>query len=331
MNRLPIPALAELEALRGSSVVVYCINDRAPKYLNAVDLTAFSCCLQPLPRTERLDFVLHTEGGVISAARGLALQLRESASRLGILVPHKARSAGTLLCLAADELILGPVAEFSPIDPLIRSGEKGSKTLPQKISSEDVRAFRAMAETWFDLRSEESRMQVFNLLAQRFLPTTLGAFFRSDQYVRKVGQELLEYQLPQATASERAGIIDHLITGYANHQDPINRREILKLGLRARAASELEASLLRQILAGCQQYMNPDLPREGDRKGVVRALFFNRQFGIRFVTRDALASKPEADTAADEESDVSPKPVAGRWQDIDMGDVETGATRSPLI
>ncbi len=318
MNRLPTQELAELEVLRGSSAIVYCVSDQTPRNLNLHDLTVFSRYLKRLVPAEKLDLVLHTEGGLVSAARGLALQLRDSTPRLDILVPHKARSAGTLLCLAANELILGPLAEFSPIDPLIRSGVESSKALPKRISSEDIRAFRLMAEAWFDLRSEESRMQVFNLLAQRFLPTTLGAFFRADQYVRKVGQELLEYQLPQATADERAGIVDHLITGYPNHQEPINRREILKLGLQAKAASGPEARLLGQILTGCQQYMDSVFPGRKGAKDCCRALFFNRQFGLRFVARGALALDSQADIATDEGPDVAPTRISGRWQDIDV-------------
>ncbi len=311
--------LTELGALRGSRVIVYCTCDQSPKNLTGVDLAAFSYCLQKLPRAERLDLVLHNEGGLVGAARGLALRLRNCTARLEILVPHKARSAATLLCMAADELILGPLAEFSPIDPLLSSGAEPSAAMPKKISSEDIRAFRAMAETWFDLRSEESRIQILTLLTQRFLPTTLGAFFRADQFVRKVGQELLGYQLPQATTSEKAQIIDHLITGYPNHHDPINRQEILKLGLRARAASEAENQLLQSILAVCQRYMNPNSAGRGRAKGRIRALFFGQQFGIHFVMRHGAAADQQSDDATeDEPHDVAKKHRPGRWENIDL-------------
>lgn len=63
-------------------------------------------CLRPLGCPDRLGIVLHTLGGSISAGRRLALIARDCCKTLVVMVPYKARSAGTLVCLAANELVL---------------------------------------------------------------------------------------------------------------------------------------------------------------------------------------------------------------------------------
>jgi len=311
MSRLPLHELAQLEALRGASPLVYCVSEQWPKKLTTPDVHAFSRAWQELPRGKSVDLIIHTEGGMVAAARSFALQLRQHASRLEVLVPYKARSAGTLLCLAADAIILGPVAEFSPIDPLIRSGGEASSSLPKWISSQDIRAFRAMADQWFELRSEESRLKVLDILSQRLFPPALGAFFRADQFVRKVARELIAYQLPEATDAVKAGIVDQLVEGYPTHNDPINRHEILHLGLRARAASDPEERLMAAIQGECQSYMASTA--ESGTKGRVRALFFGRGFGLRFVDfrRADVASSADDEEAAGGDA-------SRRWQEIDI-------------
>lgn len=283
MTSPPIGPVTELEALRGSRVLVYCTNDRVPKRLTAADVLAFSRVLHTERKSDKLDLVLHSHGGVIGAARALALQLRDYTSQLNILVPIKARSSATLLCLAANEIILTSSAEFSPIDPIIKAGADVSSSLPRRISSEDVRSFRAMAEEWFNLRSEESRVQVLALLTQRIFPSTLAAFYRSDQYVRRVAQELIEFQLPDRTPAQRTEIVRQLIAGYANHQDLIGYRDIIKLGLRAQLASGPEAKLMSRIVTGCQDFMNAE--DKGEAKGRCRGVFLGRDSGLRFIVR----------------------------------------------
>jgi hypothetical protein len=319
-EQLPISEIAELEKLRGSVVIVYCGSDRAPKTLDPGDLRAFFGVLQTYGRPGSLDLILHTEGGSVSAGRGFALQLRESADRVNILVPYKARSVGTLVCLAADELILGSMAELSPIDPLIRAEGNASASMPGKISSEDVRCFRAMAETWFDLHSEESRLNVFNLLNQRFFPTTLSAFFRADQYIRKVAQELLIFQLPQLSREERDKIVDRLVVGYSHHHDPINRQDILELGLRARKAERSESVLLDRILTACQRYMNSFPLGSGGPKRRCRALFFGRLGGIQFVKTGGKRRRRQEvlEGKGPGEGSLPPR-LRGGWEDITSG------------
>lgn len=63
-----------------------------------------------------LDLWLESPGGDAHAAYKLALLLRAHASRLRVVIPDYAKSAATLLTLAADEIYVAPVAELGPLD-----------------------------------------------------------------------------------------------------------------------------------------------------------------------------------------------------------------------
>ncbi len=64
-----------------------------------------------------IDLVLHTPGGLVLAAEQIALALAAHPARVRVMVPHYAMSGGTLLALAADEIMMDPNAVLGPIDP----------------------------------------------------------------------------------------------------------------------------------------------------------------------------------------------------------------------
>ena len=64
-----------------------------------------------------IDLILHTPGGLVLASEQIALALAAHPARVRVMVPHYAMSGGTLLALAADEIMMDPNAVLGPIDP----------------------------------------------------------------------------------------------------------------------------------------------------------------------------------------------------------------------
>src|SRR5437764_10030682 len=182
--------IAEMQKLHGTPAIVY------GSMINGDSVRVLYECLRRWGPRERLDLVLSTSGGQVTAARQLGLLLRDYANHLTILVPYRARSAGTLLCLCANELVLGPMAELGPIDSHLSVISPAPPDAPGMIAARDIYTFRQMAEDWFGITREEDRLQVLALLAQRVFPTTLSSFYRSDRQIRHIACELLMYQLP---------------------------------------------------------------------------------------------------------------------------------------
>lgn len=247
MTSAEVDALCRLQQVRGNPVVVYHgpIDRQAPELLYEQ--------LRTLGRVARLDLVLATGGGKVTVAHRLALLLREFTGHLTVLVAHRAWSAGTLLALAADELVLGPLAELSPLDAQLTAAGGSPPGGPAMISAADVRAFPTVAAEWFGVTEPGDRLQVLALVAQRILPTTLAGFYRADRLARQIAGELLAHHLPDADEAAREALVEHLVHGYHAHDYPITRAEAGRLGLRYTDASAAEEAALWELRRDCER------------------------------------------------------------------------------
>ncbi|GEM_PF-5640360 len=105
------------EELGGGCVVTYFGNG------GFIDSPDVGCFVESLAwfdrRGKELLIILETPGGDPQVVRNWVEIARERFKRLIVAVPGRAKSAGTLLCLAADEVWAGPGSEFGPIDPQV--------------------------------------------------------------------------------------------------------------------------------------------------------------------------------------------------------------------
>ncbi|MGD2270236.1 MAG: ATP-dependent Clp protease proteolytic subunit [Desulfobacterales bacterium] len=100
----------ETVSLLGFPVTKYIDIDDAEAALRAIRLT---------PSDRGIDLILHTPGGLVMAASQIARALKNHKGKVTVFVPHYAMSGGTLLALAADEIVMDPNAVLGPVDPQI--------------------------------------------------------------------------------------------------------------------------------------------------------------------------------------------------------------------
>ena len=179
---------------------------------------------------ERLDVLLYCRGGRIGAARRIAMLLHGFTDRLAILVPDRCESAGTILALAAHELVAGPVAVFSPVDPQLDCGSPGEGA-PGSIAAEDVRLFAEMAHRWFGVEAGRAGAEALSILAANIFPTTLAAFYRATLEAEEVCLELLALGSPGLGAEARAATAAALLRGHHSHDFPLAPTDLERLGL----------------------------------------------------------------------------------------------------
>jgi ClpP class serine protease len=117
--------IARLERQRGSRVIVMVHRQETMRLLGFpiaryIDINDSEEVLRAIRLTAPdvpIDIVLHTPGGLVLAALQIARALREHPAKVTAFVPHYAMSGGTLICLAANEIIMSPHAVLGPIDP----------------------------------------------------------------------------------------------------------------------------------------------------------------------------------------------------------------------
>src|SRR5438132_6913363 len=76
-------------------------------------LRAIRLCEEHCP----IDLILHTPGGLVLAAGQIAHALAGHPGKVTVFVPHYAMSGGTLIALAADEVVMDENAVLGPVDP----------------------------------------------------------------------------------------------------------------------------------------------------------------------------------------------------------------------
>lgn len=115
------------------------------------------------PPDEPIDIILHTPGGTVLAAEQIARALAEHKGKVTVFVPHYAMSGGTLIALAADEIVMDPNAVLGPVDPQIGDTPAASivKAVeikgPQRVSDDTL----VLADI-----AQKARNQVASFVAQ---------------------------------------------------------------------------------------------------------------------------------------------------------------------
>lgn len=113
--------IKDIENLSGRRLVCYFANRYSPDAdINIGDVSQFAELLGDIAGAPT-DLLLNTNGGQTDATEALVSLIQASVPDLRVVVPHSAKSNGTMLCLAAKEIVMGPPSELGPIDPYLGS------------------------------------------------------------------------------------------------------------------------------------------------------------------------------------------------------------------
>jgi ClpP class serine protease len=88
-------------------------------YIDIEDSEEILRAIRATPSDQPIDLILHTPGGLVLAAEQIAKALVEHKGKVTVFVPHYAMSGGTLIALAADEIVMDSNAVLGPVDPQI--------------------------------------------------------------------------------------------------------------------------------------------------------------------------------------------------------------------
>ncbi|MGZ5090207.1 MAG: SDH family Clp fold serine proteinase [Burkholderiales bacterium] len=88
-------------------------------YINIEDSEAVLRAIRLTPADQPIDMILHTPGGLVLAAEQIAKAVADRKAKVTVFIPHYAMSGGTLIALAADEIVMDANAVLGPVDPQI--------------------------------------------------------------------------------------------------------------------------------------------------------------------------------------------------------------------
>ncbi len=87
------------------------------RYIDIDDSEEIMRAIRLTPADTPIDLIMHTPGGIALAATQIAVALKAHPGPKRVIIPHYAMSGGTLIALAADEILMDAHAVLGPVDP----------------------------------------------------------------------------------------------------------------------------------------------------------------------------------------------------------------------
>lgn len=232
MSRLQrIDLIRQISEMRNSAVLCYITGDRENVNTRiAPDVTqVFYRHLETIGECRQVDLFLYTRGGDVLTPWRLAHLIREYTSRFTILVPFRCYSAGTLLCLSADEIVMGKMGELGPIDPSVVNAfnpqDPNNPAARIPVNIEDVYSYLALAGEKAGVCSNDQQVRALTLLAERIHPLALGNVHRNYLLIRSLAKRLLAMHQQPLREGNIEHIVDNLTEKLYAHNHMISRRE----------------------------------------------------------------------------------------------------------
>ena len=261
-----------IEQERETSVLAYVTSDRiGMETAIAADVVdPFVDLLDTLGPVHRISLILHTNGGQTLAAWRLVNLIRMFCDELEILVPSKALSAGTLMCIGADRVIMTKQAVLGPIDPSVNHPLNpqivvGGQSQQVPVSVESIRGYLNLTRNELGIVDSQHLARVLLELSSHVHPVVLGEIARSTEQIRFLARKLL----PRQVKDERniQPIVDFLCADSGSHDYTIDRREASGLGLIVEKPSAQLYEVVKSIHASYTEelkLLEPYTGPEGD-------------------------------------------------------------------
>ena len=141
--------ISQYETQTKRALLVYHSNLNHPGGLmlphDALSLEGMCGSLDFAAYPDGVDLYVHTNGGLPEVSARMLRSLRVRAKHVRVVVPNQALSAGTLLAIGADEIVLGPAACLGPIDPQMVRGTPNGPPV-QRAAKIYIDAYEALVK-----------------------------------------------------------------------------------------------------------------------------------------------------------------------------------------
>jgi ClpP class serine protease len=239
-------AIRAIEKLHGTRVITMIHRQEkrslfgfaVSRHIDLEDAQTIIAAIKDTPEDMPIDFVIHTPGGLVLAAMQIARALEAHKAKVTVYVPVYAMSGGTLLALAANEIVLGEFSVLGPIDPQIVG-------LP--------------AASIVKARDSKPVESVFDL--------TLVLADVAEKALVQVKQGAVELLTPRMEHSAAEALAAKLAGGHWTHDYALTASEARALGLPVKIGMPREIMTLmtlypQPIQQSGVEYLPIDMPRQ---------------------------------------------------------------------
>lgn len=182
--------LAELYELTGRNVILYYSGWLQKKDLQSqigpidfsieeTDKNALMAAIHKLDRSKGLDLILHTPGGDLAVSESLVHYLRSMfGTNIRAIIPQIAMSAGTMISLSCNEIVMGLHSSLGPIDPQLNG-----------MSAHGIREEIERAKN--ELKQDQASAIYWQPIFQKYPPTFIGECEKAIEWMEEMVKEWL--------------------------------------------------------------------------------------------------------------------------------------------
>lgn len=198
--------------------------------------------LREIGRVPRLDLFLHSSGGQTEIPWRLITLIRDFGEHFAVLIPGIAYSAATHLAMGADEIVMGPLSELSPVDParshpLLPSRKEGEP--PLVVSVQDLRHCVEFVKQEIGDSAPESLATILAALFDKIHPLAIGAIQQSYALSRLISTKALSTHMdPDAEKEQIDKIVNAFSDEFFSHHYRIGWKEAKEKGLKVTYADD---------------------------------------------------------------------------------------------
>ena len=221
--------IERLEQLRDSKVLVY--FSYTP--LDDTILVPLYKQLKEIGHTKKIDLFLHSYGGAVDTPYKVVMLIREFCDEFAVIVPFVAKSAASMLVLGADEVVMGPISELGPIDPLVKHPVYKDILVPVQAV---WHCLDYLQRSIINSPDPEVASFMVTPLLNKLDPWLIGDYEKTIKASQQYAETLLSRYMLKDDLERVQNVTQALTEGYFSHGYPIGRREAKELGLKVTEA-----------------------------------------------------------------------------------------------
>jgi len=238
--------IERLEQLRDSKVLVYFSytplddNILVPLYKQ----------LKKIGHTKKIDLFLHSYGGAVDTPYKVVMLIREFCDEFAVIVPFVAKSAASMLVLGADEVVMGPISELGPIDPLVKHPVYKDLLVPVQAVWHCLDYLQRSI-----INSPDPEVAEFMVtpLLNKLDPWLIGDYEKTIKASWQYAEALLSRYMLKDDPERVQNVTQALTEGYFSHGYPIGRREARELGLKVTEAHDELWDVIWKLYLGYEE------------------------------------------------------------------------------
>lgn len=229
MRYLRQELIKDIENATGNQLI--CCVGGSSTAIRRDDVIFLSDLLHNIRRGKSVDLVLHTPGGDMDAAEKLVSMISLAAGTAGfrIIVPDFAKSAGTLIALGSNSIVMSDSSELGPIDPQVITEERNGS-----VQLTAVQAHLDAYDEFSAAFKNDPQDVTAQAMLEKFDPARIYQYKAAINRARSLAEKLLGTRMFPAGSGNVTSIAGKLMDTkkYLSHGQMIGIVEAQELGLR---------------------------------------------------------------------------------------------------